>query len=243
MDRGGGVPPGALVRPVAVLGAVLLLSGSLLALVSGLVGARGAVGSALADLKGVLWANQELNVWTWYSTLLLAGLAAAFALTAVLRRRAGMPALDATVFAVVAAWLSADEAAALHERLGTVARALGVRGTFEWVALGLPIALIGAAALAVVARRTDPSLRRGLALAAVLFLGGALVLEAGAGLLVETYGLSRAAPLFVLEVTLEEGLEAAGVLVALRAVLAGLRIAVGPDGLSAAARTPTAATR
>ena len=64
-----------------------------------------------------------------------------------------------------------------------------------------------------------------------MFLGGSLGLEAVAGTLVETWGLSRTAPLFILEVTLEEAAEVAGVLLALRAVLADLRVGVGPQGL------------
>jgi hypothetical protein len=232
MDRDEATTPTAVLRPVAVVGAVLLLLGSVLALASDAVGERGALGSALVDAKGVFWANQELNVWSWYSTVLLAALAAAFAVTALLRRAARRPHADVVVFACVAAWLSIDEAAALHERLGTVARAVGVRGTFEWVALGLPVAIVGIVALALVSRRTEPLLRRRLGIAALVFLGGSLALEAVAGTLVETWGLSRTAPLFILEVTLEEAAEVAGVLLALRAVLGGLRVAVGPRGIA-----------
>jgi hypothetical protein len=231
MDRDAATTPTKLLLPVAVVGAAVLLLGSVLALASDAVGERGAVGSALVDAKGVFWANQELNVWSWYSTLVLAALAAAFAVTAVLRRAGRRPYADSVVFACVATWLSIDEAAALHERLGTVARALGVKGTFEWVVLGLPVAIVGIAALAVVSRRTDPLLRRRLGVAALVFLGGSLGLEAVAGTLVETWGLSKTAPLFILEVTLEEATEVAGVLLALRAVLADLRVGIGPQGL------------
>jgi hypothetical protein len=232
MDRDEATTPTAVLRPVAVVGAVLLLLGSVLALASDAVGERGALGSALVDAKGVLWANQELNVWSWYSTVLLAALAAAFAVTALLRRAARRPHADVLVFACVAAWLSIDEAAALHERLGTVARAVGVRGTFEWVALGLPVAIVGIVALALVSRRTEPLLRRRLGIAALVFLGGSLGLEAVAGTLVETWGLSKTAPLFILEVTIEEAAEVVGVLLALRAVLDGLRVTVGPRGIA-----------
>lgn len=234
MDREDAVATAALLRPLAAIGAVLLLLGSLLALASSLVGTGGALGAVLGDLKGVLWANQELNVWSWFSTILLALLAAAFAAAALVRRAAGRPFADHAVFAAVAAWLSIDEAAALHERLGTVARALGVHGTFEWVVLGTPVAIAGIVVLALVSRRTDRRLRTRLGIAALVFLGGSLVLETVAGTLVETWGLGKASPLFILEVTIEEGLEATGVLIALGAVLATLRIAVGAGGLTVA---------
>ncbi len=238
MDRDAATTPTVLLRPVAVVGAAVLLLGSVLALASDAVGERGALGSALVDAKGVFWANQELNVWSWYSTIVLAALAAAFAVTAVLRRAAGRRSADSVVFACVATWLSIDEAAALHERLGTIARAIGVKGTFEWVVLGLPVAVVGVVALALVSRRTDPVLRRRLGVAALVFLGGSLGLEAVAGTLVETWGLSKTAPLFILEVTLEEAAEVVGVLLALRAVLADLRVDVGPHGLRLRAVSP-----
>lgn len=242
MDGDTGRSPASVIRPVAVAGGALLAFGSLSALAAELVGSRGGAAALLDDVKGIFWANQELNLWTWFSTLLLAALAAAFALTAVLHRDRGLRYADLVIFAATAAWLSADEAAALHERLGTVARAFGVGGLFEWVVIGLPVAVAAVGALAVIARRTDPRLRRHLGIAAVVFLGGAVGLEIVAGLLVETWGLSRSAPLFILEVTLEEGMEVAGALIALHAVLTRLRVVRGPDRLAIELRERTPAS-
>jgi hypothetical protein len=218
----GVVTPFAIVRPVAIVVGVLLVLGAVLGLISGSMPEV----FLLEAVKNVFWIDNDLNVWAWASALLLTFLALASALSAVVRRVAGRPYGADVVFAVVAGYLSVDESAALHERLGSLGERVGATWTYGWVAVGAPIALVVGLGLLWVGRRIDRTTRRRLVLAGLLYLGGALGVETLGGALYETAGLSWTSVPYILTASLEEALEAAGVLVALWAMLGRVRIAV-----------------
>jgi hypothetical protein len=217
------VPAAALMRPLGITVGALLLLGAGLGLLSG--GQPDAF--ALEAIKNVFWIDNDLNVWAWASTLLLALLALASAVTAAVRKIAGLSWGSEVVFATVAGYLSLDESAALHERLGSLGERLGATWTYAWVAVGLPIAIVVGLALLWVGRRIDATTRRRLILAGVLYLGGALGVEMVGGVLYETAELSWTSVPYILTASLEEALEAGGVLVALWAILSRVQIRVG----------------
>lgn len=214
------VAPGAVIRPIALLGAVLVLLGAGLFLVASHLDAPDFVDT----LMELFWLSSELNVWAWYGGAVLAVLAAAFALCAVTARRTGRPWVPDLIFTIVAVVLWADESAAIHERTGTLGASLGIGGTFAWIWIGIPVAVVVGALLLVAARRLDGRTRWRLVLAGFVYLSGALGFEALVGFLAVTEGMPGTHPLLVGITVLEESAEVAGVLIAVWAVLARLRI-------------------
>lgn len=139
----------------------------------------------------------------------------------------GSPGAPYAILAAVALALSIDETAQLHEGLTALPRTLGIGPvpTVEWLVAGIPIAVLAGAGLLIVARRIDARLRRGLIIGGALFLFGAIVLEGLGGALARSVDLAVspvAAVGFEVLLAVEEGVELAGVLVALAAVLAML---------------------
>jgi cytochrome bd-type quinol oxidase subunit 2 len=171
--------------------------------------------------------NSEKNVPSWFSSMLLMGCALVSALLAALGRRGG--GRDAGYWAALAAvfsLLSLDEAAALHERLGgPVAEVLGAgtRGAlhFAWVVPGVILALVVGLAFLRFVVGLPPSTRRLVVGAAALYLTGAVALEAVGGMVLEAQG-HRA--MYLLVTAAEEGLEMAGSVLFLYAVLRRLRL-------------------
>lgn len=165
----------------------------------------------------------EGNLPTFYSASLLVALAAACAVRAVLVGRRLVPAWVS--IGVVAALLALDEATALHERfLDPLGRRLGGGEgflRFAWVVPGSLLALGGSLFLLTAARRLPAPTRRSLGLALAMFLAGALAVEAISGAVLEERGHDR---VYLGAMTLEEGLEFAGILIALRCVLGGLDV-------------------
>lgn len=171
----------------------------------------------------------EGNLPTFYSASLLLVLAAGCALRALLAVRRLVAAWVS--IAAVAALLALDEATALHERfLDPLGQRLGGGEgllRFAWVVPGSLLALGGTLLLLRATRRLPASTHRSLGLALAVFLAGALVVEAISGAVLEERGHDR---VYLGAMTLEEGLEFAGVLIALRSVLGSL--SVRRDGAS-----------
>lgn len=174
--------------------------------------------------------GDEVSLPTWFETLLFLLAALVLLLGAHRARSDGTPARGWTLLAVVMAGLSIDEAVSVHERLGSALRdLLHTSGALYYVWVVPAMVLVGVVALlqlrwwlAFPART-----RLLLALAAVVFVGGAAGLEVVAGLSDETEGTAT-----LLSVTLtavEELLEMVGLslfVVALLENLAGHRIAL-----------------
>lgn len=221
---------------LGVVGAILMVSGSLLWSLYALGEGDGVGWRIVGVVSRVLYPGREGNVTTWYSAALLLLLAVGFGGHAYLLARADRAWRACAALGVIAAVLSADESAAIHEQLGRAAEFLdvSVSWTFGWLILGIPFAVAAAAALLWLARALPPALRRRLITAGVLFLGGALGMEAVGGWVVSGESGEDSLPggvAYQLAQLAEEGLEVAGILVALWAVLTEFRAVRTPDGL------------
>ena len=189
-------------RPLSLLAAVLMLLSPLLRF--GAAGLRRAGLDVGGELPTLFDLNSENNVPTWFSVALWLLLVAAAVLAAALdaERRPGLLGL-----AAVAALMSLDEAAALHERLNGVGDALSFAPRFAWV---LPGSLLAAGLVLGLARtvlQLPPLARRGLVLGGAVFVLGAIVVETLSGLVLDRAGDGV---VYALVTTVEEGLEMAG---------------------------------
>jgi len=222
---------------LCVVGVLILLSGiALMAFVTFASGSGGA-DSALRGVADMLYADNEANVWAWYSSVLLATLAAGFVLHAFVERNAGAPFSPYLVLAALAAFMSVDEAAILHEKLSNLVTSFP---TWGWLAIGVPFAgLVGAGALWLT-RTMEQYFRRRLIVAGGLFLLGAVVTEGISGVTVVdagSYDAGTQTATYMVLLAVEEFLELAGVLFALWATLAALDMERRADGLHVAPST------
>lgn len=215
----------ALLRGLAVTGLVMLVVGVAAQMLVALADLPGYARAFAGQLSRLFYAGAEYTAWAWYTAVLIAAVGVTLAVLAALHHRAGAPAQPYAVLAAVALLLSVDETAQLHESLSTWTRALGVERlpTVDWLLVGIPIAVFVGIMLLIVARRIDAQLRRGLIIGGAVFLFGAIVLE-GVGGLVMRAGSGDPVVEFWYQVLLavEEGVELAGVLIALAACLAAI---------------------
>src|SRR5690606_37424014 len=93
--------------------------------------------------------------------------------------------------------------------------------------VGILAALIVGAVLLWAARQLSPRTRRRLIVAGAVFLAGALGAESLVGALYRNLGLEGGHPAYMALTVIEESLEAAGVVIALWAVVSRLRLVVG----------------
>ena len=176
--------------------------------------------AALVDLNG------EGNLPAWYQAALLLACAAGLAGIGAARPGAGpggrFPYRWAwRGLAAVFLYLALDEAISIHERAVLPLRRLAFGGTpFEDVGWVFPAAALGAALgvalLRFLVHLPGPT-RRAFALAAGLYLAGAIGMEVAGGWWSFRFGYDS--PGFGLLVVVEETLEAAGLLVFLHALL------------------------
>jgi hypothetical protein len=162
--------------------------------------------------------NSERNVPTVWSAALLLGssvLAVRLHLRSRGRGRQGWLFVGTTT-----AFLALDEFLELHERLGTVGQALSGNALhFAWVVPGAAAAAVVGAVALVRLRSQPPEVRRRLAVAAGVYLTGALVVETVSGAVLQRFGAREA---YVLITAAEELLEMAGACLLLASVAAGL---------------------
>ncbi len=219
-----------LLRWLAVVGGVMLIVGVAAHALITLTDLSGFARAFAAQFNRLFYAGEEYTIWAWYTAALMAAVGATLAVIAVLLRRTDAhPWSPYAILAAVALALSIDETAQFHEGLTPLPRLLGFGPlpTFEWLVVGIPLAILGGVGVLVVARRIDARLRRGLIIGGALFLFGALVLEGLGGLLMRSEGLGDFAGLDAaaqLLLAVEEGFELAGVLVALATVLGMLEL-------------------
>ena len=160
---------------------------------------RGA--AQMVDAQGLQWllgpwdSGEEATVPTWFSSGLLGanGLAAALIATSVGRRtRDGRWWLLLFAFLTL---LSIDEVARFHERtIEPLRDSLGATGLlyYTWVIPGFLIVAAGGALMFRFWTRLPTTTRFGMVAAALLYFGGALVLEMVSGLLRTRYGVGLA---------------------------------------------------
>lgn len=217
----GAGPPGGRASVVHEIGpravgflawiAAVLVALSLLAQVTAVVVAADVPG--LASVVGLLDADEEQSLFTWYSSALLA-VAAVLALTTSRSRPAERIGWHVAALALVA--LSIDEVAGAHERLGFLMQRIFDASLFTWVIPGAALAAVGLWIAAPFIRRLDPQLRRRLIVGTAVYLIGALGIEGASGFLYETRSPDHLA--YRLTASIEEAAEIAGILI----VISGL---------------------
>lgn len=223
---------------LAVVAAVVLTSGVLVehVRVHRLDGAPAAARFFAEQGSRLLYVDREANAWAWLSSVVLALLALVLAASSAACRGAGLRWGPLALLAATALLLSADEGAMLHETLNEVGiRLTDALGGFNaWLVPGVVVVLVAGVVLLRVARGIDPWLRRRLVLAGALFLAGALGMELVGALLALSSDAANPweTGTYHVLVAVEEGLEMAGALVALRAALATVEVRVGAGGVA-----------
>lgn len=212
------VPVRVLVRRLAL--AIILLA-ALHLLANFLQKGAGLEGGVIEQLVHYFSMDEEVNVPTWFTVVLLAstGLVTGDLLHAE-PDRARHWAWGLIAFVLL--YLSIDEMTTFHEHLGTSLeehfRAVADLPFNGWIAFYGPLALVVAAVVVPLLWRLPRQFLRPMALAGVLYVLGAVGFEAIAGLL-EDQGFDRATFVGQLAVLGEESLEMIAVLVFLAAVV------------------------
>jgi hypothetical protein len=168
---------------------------------------------ALHEVCARLYLDFENNIPAWYSSTCLFVAAALFGLSAAVHWRAGdRSAWYWAGLALIFLYLSADEAAYVHEILIVpIRRRLNLSGMlyFSWVVPGsIVVAGVGLIYFRFLLR-LQRATRNGLLLAGCIYVGGALGLELVGGMLAESQGFDS--PLYIAAMTIEEFCEILGV--------------------------------
>lgn len=166
--------------------------------------------------------NQEGNISTFFSALLLLLASCLLAVTSFLSRAAGRRSLEWRVLAFAFLLLAFDEAAGFHELLNDPVRGIlgeGYNGVFHfaWV---LPAA-VGLVLLALFLRgflfSLEVPVRNRMLLSAAVFLSGAVGVETLGGWYAGTHGVDNLA--YAMAYTFEEGMEMFGTVIFIGALL------------------------
>lgn len=168
----------------------------------------------------------EANLPSWWNTSLLVIVSVLAAVAAIRPYEAGETA-TATAWGVVAtatAYLGLDEAASLHERLAGPVENTGLDlPTYAWLVPGVLLAAAGCSVLALAARRLPRTVARGLGIALATYGLGAIGFEALTGLVASEPGDDSLNPAFTIGITIEEGLEMTGCIIAAVVIAAEIR--------------------
>lgn len=181
---------------------------------------------SLVGGDGRIWlldVDVERSLYTWYSQLLLAGVAVLLLDTGTkLRRGDWFVGAQWLALSAIFGLLSVDEALSLHElaseRLHLI---LGTSGflAFAWVIPAAVICLVGLAAAIPFLLRLPARVRTLMILSAGLFLFGAIGMEMVGAKVFWGNGNDLSALAYRLSVAVEEGFEGLGVLVFLHSHL------------------------
>jgi hypothetical protein len=206
---------------VRALGAVALFL--ILASVGGVLAASLSDESWVDLIARRLDVEREWSVPTAFSTLLLLFASLLLGLiTAVRRRQTGSPEWHWAILSIGFFAMAADEALSFHEMLIQPGRRLLGGGDlgflyFPWVVPGIALVLVLALFFWRFVLELPPRTRGAFLLAAAVYLGGAIGVEIVGARIVESHGPQSAG--YVLLTTVEEGLEMAGILLFIRALL------------------------
>ena len=180
---------------------------------------------------------REGNVPTWVQSYTLLGCGALAALVAFAEWQHRSPfRVHWALTALFCVYLSADEAASIHEMAVRPLRSAFHTGGllyYPWIVVGAAAALAVAVASHRFIRSLPPRTRRTVIIAAVVYVTGALGVEALGGMYAETHGQRNLT--YGLITTVEETLEMAGMSIAAFALLEYLRDHIGRIRLSIAA--------
>lgn len=119
-------------------------------------------------------------------------------------------------------YMAVDEASGIHEMFNNLAKSLlgsGSKGSFTavWVIFGIPFVLIFALSYLKFFLSLPPQTRRHLFAAAAIFFSGSLGMEVIGGFYTATHGTLNFQ--YTMLATVEEGLEMAGVITLINALL------------------------
>ncbi|MDJ0350512.1 hypothetical protein [Cryobacterium sp. PH29-G1] len=178
----------------------------------------------LSGTASLLYADGEANLWAWISGLLLASVGVVLCIVGAAAHNEGSTGTPYFLLGAVAVEMSADEIAQLHEKLARFNP--GQTFTFSWLTLGVPLAIVAGIIVLWIARHIDLNLRRRLIVAGIIYLLGAVGVEAISGVAVGGHqdDLARASLEYHVLLGIEEGLEVTGALLALAAALYALSI-------------------
>jgi len=167
--------------------------------------------------------DEEANIPTFFSALLLLCASLLLALIAVLKRRfSDTRWRQWTTLSFMFLYMALDESSHIHELLKVPGRwMLGPmpRGifTFAWVIFGIVIVIAVAISYLKFFLHLDLQMRKRFAIAAITFVSGAIGMELVGGYY---YGLHGGANFpYVILATVEEGLEMAGIIVFINALM------------------------
>jgi hypothetical protein len=133
---------------------------------------------SMSRLRTLVNINGEANLPAWWNSalLLMIAIGALVAREFETERRSRLAWLTVAACGLA---LSLDEIASLHERLGKPVRDIGiVVPTFAWLVPGIVVATAMFVVLVAIGRALPQRVRRGLLLALVCYLGGAIGVEA-----------------------------------------------------------------
>lgn len=179
----------------------------------------------VADLGARFELYNDQTLPTWFSSILLL---ASVPLLAVMASRSGpergRDRWHWAGLATMVAVFSVDEVATFHEYMSAVVgvEILGFFEGYNWVVFGIAFVVVAVAAYARFVLRLPTDLRRGLALGALLYFGGALGVEMLNAHTASTIGDQTYR--YVLGTTVEESLELAGSTLVLITLLDHLRL-------------------
>jgi hypothetical protein len=182
----------------------------------------------LARIAGLFSLDNERNIATWYSTLLLLLAAGLLALNARAAKSGGRPfIIHWAVLAAIFIYLALDEGAALHEKVSLPMQSLlGAGGAlrFAWVIpFGLLAAVVFLAYLPFL-RHLPPRIAAMMLIAGGTYVFGAIGMETISGLVLsasDSGGMNTTA--YQAVAAGEEVLELTGVLVFIHALLTHLK--------------------
>jgi len=198
--------------------AVLLLVAS----VAGQIAKLGFGHDYVKGLVPLFNVDEEENVPTYFSVLLLLTASFLLGITAVLESRGTRPWWPWAFLSFGFLLMGYDEAFQVHERfIDPMRRFLGGGRLgvfrFAWVAPGLLLVFFLTLAFFRFLVRLPAPTRRRFVLAAALYLGGCIGMEMVGGWLVERYGSNNWQ--YAIATTVEEGMEMAGLIAFVRALL------------------------
>jgi hypothetical protein len=167
--------------------------------------------------------EQERSFPTAFSTLLLLSASILLGLIAAMRRRrTGSREWYWAILSIGFFAMAADELLSFHEMLIMPSRRFLGEGDlgflfFSWIVPGTALVLVLALFFGKFVLRLPPKTRRAFLRAAAIFLGGTIGVEMLGGHVAEAHGARNAGYAFL--TTVEEGLEMAGILLFIRALL------------------------
>lgn len=174
-------------------------------------------------LVNLFYVDEEKNIPSLFSTLLLLCSASLLAIIAILKNREDNP--DTSKWAILAGgflFMSVDEAWSIHEQLVEPFR--GILGTnylgvfhYAWVIPGIAVVLLLAPFFVRFLLRLPATPRFRFILAGALYIGGAIGLELIGGYYDRLHGHENFT--YSMIATIEESLEMAGLIVFIRALL------------------------